>query len=481
MLTYNLDRRGGLSVYAFLYKCLRDDILNGVLKANTRLPSRRGFAEHLRVSAVTIENAYRQLEAEGYIYILPRRGAYVSADIVPDVGKNKNNKIIKNIYINSDNNINNNINNNIDKNNKKYKLDLSGGRIDNNNNLTGFPAATWAKLARRILSEKQEALLQPIPHQGLLEPRQAIARYLRDFKGMNISPEQVVIGAGAEYLYILIAQLLGPEITFALEDPGYPKISMVYEKCGAKRIFIPADEQGININILAQSDAQAAHLSPAYHGAVMSAGRRHALSRWAERVGGYLIEDDFDSEFYFTGRPIPTLQSMDHSGRVFYLNTFSQTISPAMRMGYLILPPDALNIYQRELGFYACTVPALEQLILARFLGDGYFERHLARLRKAYKIRRAEILDAFRRAAFARNIAINEQGAGLRFLLRIDTNRPDEIIKNRAESLGVKLKFLSDYAASPRPEYAHNILINCAGLNPEDLKLYMPLLEEIFQ
>ena len=472
MLTYNLDERGGIPIYEFLYQRLRDDISRGVPGPGKRLPSRRMLAEHLGVSVITVENAYRQLEAEGYISIQPRRGAYVSADMIPQAS------LVKGGWREAPGGFLSGPGGGAEA-PRKWTLDLSGNHVDP----SGFPAATWARLARRILSEKQNALLEPIPHQGLPEPRRAIADYLRAFKGMNIRPEQVVIGAGAEYLYLLIAQLLGPEKIFALEDPGYPKISMVYRKCGAGQVLIPADEQGMNIDILSKSHAAAAHLSPAYHyptGAVTPIGRRRALLKWAETSGAYLIEDDFDSEFYAAGRPIPTLQSIDRAGRVLYLNTFSQTISPAMRIGYLILPPELLNIYQRELGFYACTVPALEQLILAGFLADGHFERHLSRTRKAYRIRRAEILDAFRHAAFANRARIQEQGAGPRFLLKLDTDCPDEILRARAEALGIRIKFLSDYASAPRPEFAHTLVIHCAGLDPGRLKKSMPLLEKIF-
>ena len=208
--------------------------------------------------------------------------------------------------------------------------------------------------------------------------------------------------------------------------------------------------------------------------------RRQALLRWAEEVDGFIIEDDYDSEFRFSGRPLPTLQSIDRSGRVLYMNTFSQTISPSMRVGFVVLPPRLLERYRRELDFYACTVPALEQHVLARFLSGGYYEQHLSRMRKEYRQRRCAVLAAFRSGPFAHRITISEQGAGLHFLLRLDTDRSDEDLRRRAEALGVRLGFLSEYAAVPSEAYAHTLVINYAGLDEARLPQAVELLGEVF-
>ena len=202
--------------------------------------------------------------------------------------------------------------------------------------------------------------------------------------------------------------------------------------------------------------------------------------RWAEETDGIIIEDDYDSELRFTGRPIPPLQSIDNQGRVIYLNTFSQTIAPSMRMGFLILPPRLLEQYRRELDFYACTVPATEQYILARFLSGGYYEQHLSRMRNEYRSRRAAVLEAFRGSGFAHHIQISEQGAGLHFLLRLDTNRTDRAIRERAASLGVRLGFLSEYTAWPDPAFDHTLVINYAALETDCLPASMALLEQVF-
>ena len=461
MRTYVMEDRNGLPLYEHLYRCIRRDILDGTLAAGERLPSKRALAEHLHISVMTVEAAYRQLEAEGYLTVRPRRGFFAapveqlplpaaSAPVPPEVPEAP-----------------------------VWRLDLRSNRVD----ASRFPVSAWARLTRRVLTEDIESLLQPVPHQGLTVLRQAIARDLREYKGMAVSPEQIVVGAGAEYLYLLLAQLLGRDAVLAVEDPGYPRIRQVYGKWGAVCRPVPLDSQGVPPEALDAAGAGAVHLSPAHHyptGLVTPIGRRQALLRWAERADGIVIEDDYDSEFRFTGRPIPTLQSIDPAGRVVYMNTFSQTISPSMRVGFMVLPPRLLVRYRRELDFYACTVPALDQHVLARFLDQGWYEQHLARMRKEYRVRRAAVLSAFRSSPFRDRIAISEQGAGLHFLLRLDTAEPDAVLRDRAAALGVRLGFLSEYAAIPSPAYDHTLVVNYAGLDPVSLPDAMAALAEVF-
>ena len=460
MLTYTMENRGAMPLYEYLYRCIREDILSGKLAAGERLPSKRSLAEHLQISVITVESAYDQLVAEGYVYTESKRGFFVAQveqlpaapgkTVLPETEREQ-----------------------------EWRVDLRSSRVDGRR----FPAETWARLTRQILSESRNSFLQPLPHQGLRELRQAIAADLRDFRGMSVAPEQIVIGAGAEHLYLLLAQLLGKTGAFALEDPGYEKIRLIYGRCGIACRAIPMDQQGMSVAALEKTDARVAHISPSHHyptGIITTIGRRQALLRWAETVGGVIIEDDYDSEFRFTGRPIPTLQSIDSSGCVIYMNTFSKTISPSMRVGFMVLPPKLLARYRAELGFYACAVPALEQYVLARFLAGGHYEKYLSRMKKEYRLRRAAVLEAFRSSPFADRITIMEQGAGLHFLLQLDTERSEEELRRRAEEKGVRLSFLSDHAAAPSPLYARTLVINYAGLETERLGETVALLAEIF-
>lgn len=460
MLTYSLEERGGLPLYEYLYRCIREDILSGALHVGERLPSKRALAEHLGVSVITVEGAYQQLEAEGYVHTRPRSGFFVAqversaparrpaADIQP-------------------------------RQERLWRLDLKTNRVD----AARFPLATWTRLTRQVLAEEGPALLSPLPNQGLYALREAICSDLRNYRGLSVSPEQIVIGAGAEYLYLLLAQLLGRDTVLAVEDPGYPKIRQVYEKSGVRCVPLPLDAEGMNPDALRAAGAGAAHLSPSHQyptGLATPIRRRQELLRWADETGGVIIEDDYDSELRFTGRPIPPLQSIDGEGRVAYLNTFSQTIAPSMRVGFLALPPRLLEQYRRELDFYACTVPATEQYVLTRFLEQGYYEQHLARMRTEYRARRSAVLEAFGRSSFAQRIHIAEQGAGLHFLMRLDTERTDEEIAARARERGVRLGFLSEYTQRRETAFAHTLVVNYAGLEKERLPETVELLADIF-
>lgn len=451
MLTYDLDQRGNLPRYDYLCRRIRADIRTGTLKADEKLPSKRRLAEHLKLSVITVENAYAQLVAEGYLYTRPKRGYYVSRLERLPMGESVPRGVIPPAPTPPE-----------------WKADFASNRIDD----TRFPFATWSRLYRQVLSEESNRLLHSVPHQGLPALREAIADDLRNDRGMTVSPEQIVIGAGSEYLYLLLAQLLGTDNVFAVEDPGYPKIRQVYGKCGIACRPVPLDALGMDANALEQSDASVAHLSPSHHyptGLVMPVARRYELLRWAG-TKRYIIEDDYDSELRFAGAPLRPLQSIDDRERVIYMNTFSQTIAPSMRIGYLVLPPHLLERYRRELNFYACPVASTEQYVLAKFLSGGYFEQHLSRMRNEYRARRAGVLEAFRSSPFADRVTITEQGAGLHFLLHLRTKQSDETMKQRAADAGVRLSFLSEFAVEHPERFAHTVVVNYAGLEEKQLQ-----------
>ncbi|MCI6568360.1 MAG: PLP-dependent aminotransferase family protein [Dysosmobacter sp.] len=463
MLTYPMEERGNLPLYEYLYRRIRGDILSGALTAGTRLPSKRSLAEHLRVSVITVENAYAQLAAEGYLLAKPKQGFFVAQ--VEQAPPAREPAPIPRLAPPPE---------------RTWQLDLKTNRVD----ASRFPFAAWSRLTRQVLSQEGTALLAPIPHQGLLALREAISQDLRDYRGLSASPEQIVVGAGAEFLYLLLAQLMSQVDVFAVEDPGYPKISQVYRASGVRCVPVPLDDQGLDLDALRRSRATVAHISPSHHyptGLVMPISRRQGLLRWAAETGGVIIEDDYDSEFRFTGRPIPPLQSIDRDGRVIYMNTFSQTIAPSMRVGFLVLPPQLLDRWRRTMGFYACTVPATEQAVLARFLSSGQYEQHLSRMRNEYRQRRSAVLDAFRQSPFAHRVTITEHGAGLHFLLKLDTLATDQALQRRAEELGIRVGFLSEYAAVPDPAFDHTLVINYAGLEPERLPQAMELLDQLFR
>ena len=452
MLTYDLDRRGTIPRYDYLCRCIRDDILCGRLTAGSRLPSRRRLAEHLKVSAVTVESAYAQLAAEGYIVSREKSGYFVS-QLEPALRPPSPPPIRTDAPPPG----------------QPWMMDLRGG----GGSTELFPFSVWAKLMRQVLSQRGPDLLRPVPHSGVPELREAIAGTLYRLRGLSVSPEQIVVGSGSEYLYNLIVQLLGRELVYGVEDPGYPKPARIYALNGARCISLPVDGQGISPQTLAASPAQVVHLSPSHQfptGAVTPAGRRQALLRWAAQGGDrYLIEDDYDSEFRFTGLPIPALQSIDQADRVIYLNTFSRALAPSLRISYLVLPPPLLDRYHQRLGFYSSTVPALEQYTLASFLSEGRFEQHLSRARNRYRALRDQVLEALEASGLAGRAQISGADAGLHFLVRLETERGDQELTQLARARGIRLSFLSEFCASPGPEHQHFLVISYPGIQMERL------------
>ena len=312
-----------------------------------------------------------------------------------------------------------------------------------------------------------------------------MAAHLRQFRGMDVTPEQIVIGAGTEVLYSLLVQLLGQDRRYAVEDPGYGKIARIYRSNRAAVSFVPLDESGLSVSALRDSRADVVHISPSHHyptGLVMPIARRQQLLSWArEAPGRCILEDDYDSEFRFVGRPIPTLFSIDGGRHVIYLNTFSKTIAPSIRISFMVLPPSLLADFREKLGFYACTVSAFEQYTLAQFLSGGYYEKHLNRMRKRYHQKRDAVIAALRTGPLASRAHITEEDAGLHFLLRLDGAPPDAELRRRAEQQGIRLAMLSDYYSDPAHAPPHVLVVNYTGIDLEKWPAALHWLAEIWE
>lgn len=456
MLTYSFDDLRSESLYLYLYKCIKNDILDGKVKAGEKLPSKRSFAKNLGISTITVENAYAQLLAEGYIYSLPKKGYYASdisekAVFPANVPTNPENFTIAA--------------------NPAYRFDF----VSNRNSAANFPFSTWTKLMRETISEKKEELMTGAPSGGILELRAAICRHMKQFRNMDVSPEQVIVGAGTEYLYGLIIQLLGREKIYAVENPGYDKIVKIYESNGVKCKYINMDESGILVSGLEESHAQIAHISPSHHyptGIVTPVSRRYELLGWAARSEErYIIEDDYDSEFRLTGKPMATLQSIDVSGKVIYMNTFTKSLASTIRISYMVLPPRLLERFYDKLGFYSCTVSNFEQYTLASFINGGYFEKHINRMRKFYKSVRDKLLGEIRRDSMAGRIEIKEEDAGLHFLMKLQTGLSDEAFLQRASQNGIRLSCLAQYYFGEPPEKTeHTVIMNYSGLSADEIE-----------
>ena len=352
-MKYRIEKDSPQSAYLQLYHQLRGDIVSGVYPNGKKLPSKRLLAEQTGVSVITVEHAYAILCDEGYLEPRERSGYFVSysaADCFP-----------------------------VAEPDSVRQLPSARDLADD------FPFSVLAKTMRRVLSEYGESILVKSPNNGCTELRKAIAAYLARCRGINVAPSQLVIGYGAEYHYGLIVQLLGRERVFALENPSYEKIRRVYLANGVTCDMLRLGGDGIRTSELARTDASVLHVTPFHSfpsGITASAGKRSEYIRWAHSRGGYIVEDDFDSEFTLSSKAEDTLFSLEPKRSVLYLNTFSKTIAPSMRLGYMVLPESLTDAFEQSVGFYSCTVPVFEQYVLAELLSNGDFERHINRVRR---------------------------------------------------------------------------------------------------
>jgi len=468
MLTYSFENIGALSLYEHLYHCIKSDIINGVITSGEKLPSKRSFAKNLGISTITVENAYDQLIAEGYIYSVPKKGYYVSdINIIEALHPLKASKNNSHHFVC-----------------KKYENKLSNKIVSdltsNKTPASMFPFYTWSKYLREVIANQSDALLHASPSGGIYELRQAICHHLRDFRGMTVQPEQIIIGAGTEYLYGLILQLLGRRHTYAMEDPCYNKIRKIYKCNDVNCKSITMDEQGIDMYALLESNADILHISPSHHfptGIVTSIKRRYELLSWAmDATDRYIIEDDYDSEFRLSGKPIPSMQSIDKEGCVIYINTFTKSLTPTIRISYMILPQKLLDKFYSKLGFYSCTVSNFEQYTLACFIETGHFEKHINRMRLYYRKQQNKFINALENSAIANIITIDKAGYGLHFLMETKTPLTDKELKEKAAENGLKIYCLSDFYENPTNAKSGIIVINYSALNSENISLTVNLL-----
>ena len=414
-------------LYEQLYNHIRNEIESGKIGPGDKLPSKRALSAHLKISVVTVETAYSLLAAEGYIYSVPGSGYY--AERLPGPFRGKNSPIV------------------IPQKpaEREYRYDFRTNQVDTEL----FPFSVWARLSREILSSGGAELLQTCSGKGVYSLRQAIAEHLRSFRGIEAQPEQIVVGAGGEYLTGLLVQLLGRDKIYGVEEPGYVKTHRVFSANCHKVVPIGLDGSGAKPASLLEQGVQVAHLTPSHHfplGTVMPATRRHEILSWAyDAEDRFIIEDDYDSDFRFSGKPVPALQSLDCANRVVYLNTFTKSLAPSMRIGYMVVPLGLLDRFDEKLGFYACTVPVFEQLILAEFIRRGHFERHISRMRKRYLSRRDFFIKALETSRLSEILEVKSTNAGMHLLLRSRCGLSERELLDRAAAEDVRVYGLSEY------------------------------------
>ena len=454
-LTTALDPASAVPLYEQLYRSLAAEMRAGTLTAGTRMPGKRRLAAELSVSVNTVDTAYQMLAAEGYLTARERSGFTVQeylalpqgtqppaapsapaaappADAAPPV-----------------------------------QFDLSTRGVDPGL----FPFRTWARLQKELLYSAPE-LLTPGDARGDAALRQALAGYLAEYRGVQCDPEQLVVGAGLEYLLGLLAPLLpGPA---AVETPGYPRALQVLQNNGVHCCCLPVDEDGLSVEALNRSDAAVCYVTPSHQfptGVTMPAGRRAELLHWAARRPGgrYIIEDDYDSEFRFDTRPLPSLQGMAGAdGPVVYLSTCSRSLAPSIRIAYMVLPEQLLPAWRKKYRLYSGTVSRFEQQTLARFITEGYFTRHLARERVAYKARRDALAAALNTAFAPGALTLAGLHTGLNLLAKLKDPPPDAALRCAAEAEGVQLSLLSDYdLTGEAPSAAGTLVLGYGSLKDE--------------
>ena len=383
MPQYNIDAGLKQPAYMQLYHQIRDDITRGVCPYGMKLPSKRFLATETGTSVITVQHAYDLLADEGYIRSQERSGYFVSYrenelfPVAPDSSTESEFPVAPDSSTESE------FSANIPDHHEISDIPIRGPIL--NPEQEQFPFTVLAKTARKVLTEHGEKLLQRSPNSGTMFLREAIAQYLARSRRIIVSPEQIVIGSGSEYLYNLIVQMLGRERTFALEDPSYEKIRLVYEASGVHCEMLPMDREGVKLSALHRTSASVLHVTPfnSYpSGITASASRRAGYIRWASKENRFIIEDDFDSEFSMSAKAEDTLFSLEPQRSVIYMNTFTRTISPAVRVGYMVLPAQLSAALQDTISIYSCTVPVFTQHLLAEVIRSGDFERHINRVRR---------------------------------------------------------------------------------------------------
>lgn len=458
------DYTGGVPLYIQLYQYVKEEILNGTIKPGTRLPSKRKLSQYLEISQNTIQTAYEQLCAEGYVESKPRKGMFVI-------------RIEDNSVYNRMLEINQNSSTQIDEKLENI-IDFSSGKID----LDHFPYSIWRRLTIQSLYSDQSILFSLGDPQGDKCLREEISKYLFQSRGVRCSDEQIVIGAGTQYLLILLTMLIGKDYRYGIENPGFHRARHVFKDQVISVQPISIDDNGISIEDLKKCSARVAYVTPSHQfplGMVMPISRRIELLKWCEEIQGYIIEDDYDSEFRYKGKPIPSLQGLDNNGRVAYMGTFSKSLIPSIRISYLVLPPSLLKKYQEHLIVYKQTVSRLHQDTLYRFMKEGYWSSHLNKMRTLYRKKENLLLSSIEKY-LGKNVEVIGAKSGLHILLKVKINLSEDKLISTAYNNGVKVYPTSLYYDSYKNNEYPIILLGFAGVKESQIEEGIKTLKNIW-
>lgn len=463
-MTMELKFHSGQCLYEQIYEHIRDEIKGGKLLSGERLPSTRALADYLQISRSTVDYAYEQLRSEGYIEARPYKGYFVCRlEELPDE-EGSTYQVTESVNVIS-----------LEEGGSAANTDYPALQYDfspNGLDMSAFPFGVWKKISKNILNSGNQELFALGEPQGDLDLRQTISRYLHSSRGVNCSPEQIVVGAGNDYLLLLLEKLLGRHAGIAMENPTYKRAFNIFRSFSYHIEIVGMDENGMKVEELQTKQVKAAYVMPSHQfptGIIMPIGRRMELLRWAgEEEERFLIEDDYDSEFRYKGKPIPALQGADTAGKVIYIGTFSKAIAPAIRISFMVLPPKLLKRYKEECYFYSSTVSRIDQRILNEFIRDGYFERYLNKTRKLYREKHELLLQKL--APFRRKFRISGENAGLHLLLTCrDSNVTEEELIKKAAGYGVRVYGLSDAYVETGSAATATVLLGYGGMKKEEI------------
>lgn len=471
MITISLEMGGKEPIYEQIYKHIRQEIIDGKITCGAKLPSSRGLAANLMVSRSTIDMAYGQLVSEGYIEAVPQKGYFVSnLEALYEEG----------IQIRVEEDIQEQAQ--MPDKEKKDGIDFSLSGVD----MDYFPYSKWRKLMRDCLIDDNKELFLSGSHKGDYELRKIICSYIHQSRGVNCRPAQILIGAGSDYMLLLLTHIFGKKKHVAMENPAYKQASTIFKSVGYDITFFPVDEQGMQADTLEESGADVLYVTPSHQfpsGMVMSATRRQKILAWSgKEEGRYIIEDDYDSEFRYYGKPIPSLQSQAPFDRVIYMGTLSKVIAPGIRLSYMVLPDKLLHQYEQRCSFYFSTVSRIDQQVIGHFFSEGHFERHLNRMRKIYKNKHDVLLRELK--DWDMPVVIKGENAGLHIIVEFGkkTNQAKEIERKLVELVephGVFVYPLSDYYVQEE-ERIPSVLIGFARLKEKDIIEGISILKEVW-
>ena len=462
-LTINLHTASETPLYEQIYQHIKREIQEGRITSGEKLPSSRSLCKYLEVSRSTVELAYEQLISEGYVEAVPCKGYFAAElegmyrlDVVPALvgAEEKTEK-------------------------KEWKYNFTPNGVD----LNSFPYNVWRRLAKDSLLDDRAEMFRLGDSQGEYGLRSAISRYLYQARGVNAHPDQIIIGAGNDYLLMLLSQIIGRDAVIAMENPTYRQAYRVLSGVGHKVLPVGIDKNGFCVKELEGQDVQAAYVMPSHQfplGIVMPMKRRLELLNWAvEEPERYIIEDDYDSEFRYKGKPIPALQGYDRWEKVIYIGTFSKSIAPSIRVSYMVLPAPLLKEFQKKSSFLSSTVSRVDQLILQKFIEDGHYERHLNRIRTLYKSRHDTLMGCLK--TFQKICTISGENAGVHMLLHFAGDMTEEELIRKAAEKGVRVYGLSQYYIDPPDGLKPTIMLGYANISEDKMKEAVKLLEEAWK